>query len=257
MRLIILAAGRGTRLGALTENTPKALLPFSDGTTILEKQIENAIDANFDSINIVTGFRAEQIEAKIKYWQNHIPISTTYSYFFETTNSLISAWMTRINITEDFMITDSDNVYRHGLLGDIIKQSQPDSINLVVSPKPSYDSEDMGVEVVGDRVFYMSKHIPLDQVDTNCVGLAVVRGRHNQERFASKLSNLMEDHQNDYWEEVLNSLISDGIHVGHISIDDRDWIEVDTAEDYKKAEFVFSRSAGGEPENRPVYSGTN
>ena len=252
MKLIILAAGRGTRLGTLTANTPKALLSFSDGSTILEKQIENAIDANFDSIYIVAGFRAEQVEAKIKYWQKQIPIYTARSHAFETTNSLASACLVNWNMTEDFMITDGDNVYQHGLLRDIFRESDDkgDGINIVVSPKSVYDNEDMGVEIDGDNVIRMSKQVPLVQVDANCVGLAVVTGEENRRLFADKLDELVTDQANDYWEEVLNSLISNGVHVGHISIDDNDWIEVDTVEDYDKAEITFSRAGSRELKNR-------
>ena len=34
MKLIILAAGKGTRLGALTENTPKPLMDMGNGQTL-------------------------------------------------------------------------------------------------------------------------------------------------------------------------------------------------------------------------------
>jgi len=40
MKMIILAAGKGTRLGPLTKNTPKSLLDLGNGQTVLEKQLE-------------------------------------------------------------------------------------------------------------------------------------------------------------------------------------------------------------------------
>ena len=54
MKAIILAAGRGTRLGKYTENIPKGLLKLS-GKTILEMQIECYRNAGITDISIVKG----------------------------------------------------------------------------------------------------------------------------------------------------------------------------------------------------------
>ena len=54
MKLFILAAGKGTRLWPLTRNTPKSLIDISDGTTLLERQIEAAINSEiFEEIIII------------------------------------------------------------------------------------------------------------------------------------------------------------------------------------------------------------
>ena len=45
MRLFVLAAGKGTRLWPLTKTTPKILLDTGSGLTLLDKQIENAIES--------------------------------------------------------------------------------------------------------------------------------------------------------------------------------------------------------------------
>ena len=58
MKAIILAAGRGTRMKALTEEKPKCLVEL-DGQSLLEKQLNALRQAGIEDIAIVTGYRRE------------------------------------------------------------------------------------------------------------------------------------------------------------------------------------------------------
>ena len=60
MNAIILAAGLGTRLRPLTDNTPKALVDVG-GKTMLEHQILNLKKAEVDNIVINIHYFGEQI----------------------------------------------------------------------------------------------------------------------------------------------------------------------------------------------------
>ncbi len=62
MIAVILAAGRGTRMGALTANTPKPLLALQ-GRPILEHILLNFRAAGVTDFVLVTGYLGEQIEA--------------------------------------------------------------------------------------------------------------------------------------------------------------------------------------------------
>lgn len=58
MRGLILAAGRGSRLGALCEERPKCLVEFA-GRPLLERQMMAMRRGGVDPIGIVRGYRAE------------------------------------------------------------------------------------------------------------------------------------------------------------------------------------------------------
>ena len=58
MRAIILAAGRGSRMGHLTRASPKCLLEFR-GKTLLDWQIDAIRSAGIEKIAIVTGYRRD------------------------------------------------------------------------------------------------------------------------------------------------------------------------------------------------------
>src|SRR5690348_3567787 len=58
MKAIILAAGRGSRMNALTEDKPKCLVEFR-GKPLIDWQIEALNKAGITEIGIVTGYRRE------------------------------------------------------------------------------------------------------------------------------------------------------------------------------------------------------
>jgi dTDP-glucose pyrophosphorylase len=62
MKAVILAAGKGTRMGPLTQELPKPMLDVR-GKPILEYILDGLIQAGVRDFFIVTGFRADVIEA--------------------------------------------------------------------------------------------------------------------------------------------------------------------------------------------------
>ncbi len=64
MRAMILAAGRGKRMGVLTHHTPKPLLPFKNKALIIY-QIEALAHAGIKDIVINLGYLGSQIEAAL------------------------------------------------------------------------------------------------------------------------------------------------------------------------------------------------
>lgn len=65
MKAVILAAGKGTRMGSLTADTPKPMLAVK-GKAILEHIIEGVKDAGVVRLCVVTGWRAEAIETHFR-----------------------------------------------------------------------------------------------------------------------------------------------------------------------------------------------
>ncbi|MBR90122.1 MAG: nucleotidyl transferase [Verrucomicrobiales bacterium] len=61
MKAVILAAGKGTRMGALTEELPKPMLRVN-GRPILEHILTGLRDAGFSEFCFITGWKAEVIE---------------------------------------------------------------------------------------------------------------------------------------------------------------------------------------------------
>jgi dTDP-glucose pyrophosphorylase/CBS domain-containing protein len=60
LRAVVMAGGFGTRLGDLTRETPKPMLPVGD-RPLLERIIEQLRDAGIGHVNLTTHYRADEI----------------------------------------------------------------------------------------------------------------------------------------------------------------------------------------------------
>lgn len=67
-RAVVLAAGRGTRMGELTNDLPKPMLPVH-GRPILEHVLEGLASAGVERFLLVVGYRRDAIEAHFRNWR--------------------------------------------------------------------------------------------------------------------------------------------------------------------------------------------
>lgn len=249
MKLFILAAGKGTRLGALTEHTPKALLDLGDGTTILERQITSAIHCGrFAEIIVITGFEAAKIDAAIARYQDQIPITAIYNPFYHLSNNLISLWLGNYKMLEDdFVITNGDNIYKD-MVFDKIMPGAAERIQLTVDYKEAYDEDDMKVQLDNaEHVQKVHKQIPLADTQAESVGLVLVKGKQHRQLFHQKICELVrkEEYLNKFWLEIFNALSQDGVTVVTRAITPDDWQEVDFRLDIEQAKQLISRNGSG------------
>src|SRR5215831_17889837 len=72
LKAVILAAGRGTRMGDLTADLPKPMLN-AGGRPILEILLDRLVEAGYSEALIVTGYRSELIEEHFRDYR--LPLS--------------------------------------------------------------------------------------------------------------------------------------------------------------------------------------
>ncbi len=106
MKAVILAAGRGTRMGELTRDTPKPLLKIG-GKNLIEYKIE-ALPSVFDEVILIIGYQGEKIRdyfkdkydgKRIRYVESD-PLGTGYA-----------VWEAKEYLTERFMVLCGDDLY--------------------------------------------------------------------------------------------------------------------------------------------------
>ena len=114
MKIIILAAGIGSRLG---NPFPKPLTPLNGGKSIMETQVQNLSEHfNKHDISVVVGFKKELIMEKFP------DLTYIYNQYFDATNtskSLLKALQKNRN--EDVLWLNGDVVFDTELL-KVIKQ---------------------------------------------------------------------------------------------------------------------------------------
>lgn len=111
MKAIILAAGRGSRLGALTDDRPKCLLELG-GRTLLEWQVEALKRGGVDGIVVVTGYRHEMIEAT--------GLRTVHNAEWDRSNMVTSLLCAAAEVAEPVIVSYSDIVFRPSVVRGLI-----------------------------------------------------------------------------------------------------------------------------------------
>jgi choline kinase len=237
MKLVILASGKGSRLGFLTNNTPKPLIDLGNGRTVLETQLENVRAAGVvDEVIIVAGYYADQIEAKIKKYQNEgMKIKILHNPFYDFSNNLITLWLAKHELDSDFIVTNGDNIFEKEVFYELTTKNKH-GIFLTIVKKGKYYDDDMKVSHGIYGIERISKLIGNDEAHGESVGLLLVSGEKSIKIFKSTLEELGRDqaYLNKFWLEVLNKIADRGGVIVPFEIDVKKWIEIDIHMDLKE-----------------------
>jgi L-glutamine-phosphate cytidylyltransferase len=237
MELVILAAGTGSRLWPLTKHVPKSLLDLGDGRCLLERQIESATACQvIDQCTVVVGYRAAQVEDRIRHLKERIAIGTIFNPVYRTTNNLLSLWFALPRLRErDFVVSNGDNLYKRDVLP--LVTSVGEGIWLTIDRKPAYDEDDMKVTLAADgTVQHVAKTIAPAETDAESVGLVVVRGERYRRVFTNMLDAMVREESGltVFWLEIFNALARNGQLIRTVEIPHASWIEVDFHPDVEK-----------------------
>jgi len=225
MRVIILAAGKGERLYPLTKNTPKSLLEIGHGKTVLESQLENIAGCGIKDVTIVTGYKTEQIEAKVKDI-DFLDITICYNPFYTTSNNLISAWLAIRETSENFVLVNGDDIFKRKVLEGLLKS--PNDITMVIDRKEKYDEDDMKVVTDGELVLKVSKEIPVEEANGESIGMILFR-RKGRSIIRETLERMVrvEENKKIFYLAALQNIMDKGYPVHFHECSPQDWAEID------------------------------
>lgn len=136
MKAMILAAGRGARMGALTVNTPKPLLQIA-GKPMIYTVIEQLSQAGFKQIVINVAYLGAQIIAMVGngvHWGVQIEYSNEGAVGLETAGGILKALP--LLGSEPFLVVNADIVCDFSLAS--LHQKQPTHAHLVLVDNPAH-----------------------------------------------------------------------------------------------------------------------
>ena len=123
MKLIIIAAGQGSRIRSVTDGIPKTLLRLK-GKSLLDRVLENAASVGIKEAVVVTGYRSPDLVSYIDNHKFEINVETVYNGNWNKANGLsVLAAKPLIPKGEPFLISMSDHVYDAELLNNIFQNS--------------------------------------------------------------------------------------------------------------------------------------
>jgi choline kinase len=242
MRAVIFAAGKSTRLGELTRETPKSCLYINDNETILERSLRLLKKYDFEEIFIITGFKESVIKKLIsKHKQSFKCIETIFNKEYETKNNYYTALLCADLLGTDTLILNSDIVYSEKILKYVKKEMQrsDESFMVIDNSKPSID-EDMKVyiETKSQKITRINKKLDNKLAFGEYIGIMRVND-YDLTYFKNQLNFMLKNNETDrYYEDALDNIL-EKIDIYPLSTKGEEWTEIDFPEDYQKAKNLL------------------
>ena len=231
MKVIMLAAGVGKRMSAVTNIIPKCLIKVGE-KTLLERHLEVISLLGIKDIVFVVGHFKEKIKETVEKYNNGFNIKYIENEQY-TKGSILSLWYARDELNDDVLIMDADVLYHDELLRML---AESDNKNCFLLDKNCDDTgEEMMLFVKGDNVVGISK-VNSYACDFKGEGVGFFKLAAND---CHKLKNILKEFEragkvNVEYEDSLHELLSQ-CTAGFESVDDLPWIEIDFEEDIERA----------------------
>jgi choline kinase len=247
MKAVILAAGLGKRLAAVSGGLPKCLVPVA-GRSILDRMIDRLVQAGLTDIVVVTGHRREDIERHLD--RSQVPEARRAARVF---NPRYADWgnFHSLLVAEEacgadgLVKLDADVVMDEHLLPALL--AAPGPAALAVDVRDGLGEEEMKARVDARGVVVeLNKHIDPARAVGESVGIDRVDAELAP-RMWNELRRLIDLGETDeYYERAYELLIEQGVPFHYADVSRSRWCEVDNADDLAAAESMLARMARGE-----------
>lgn len=252
-KAVILAAGKDTNLFPITENIPKALLDVK-GKTILQRQVETLHSAGINNIAVVRGYKKNTINyPNLVYFDNDD---------YENSGTLASLFCARKFMDSNTIVLYGDILFETEVLERLIEEENNTTLVVDRGWKKRYNisheehpfppeltflsdrGEDVEINSIGTdlpETNSTSEFIGLALLSQEaCSFLKEVYKKINKKHRFHNAKNI----QTASFIDFIQELIDRKEKVSAIEIW-RNWIEVDTFEDYRQAWNLINEINGG------------
>lgn len=241
MKAILLAAGRSRRLGHITDDIPKTMLPVRGETTILDVILRNLSHVDVRDVVIVTGWQAQLINDRVPGMADRygLRIETIYNDWHLDSNNCYSLWLARAALVDSAFVINADTIHPASVEETLLASRGPD-ILLALDDVKKLGEEEMKVLMDGDgRVVEIRKTIDPMEASGEHIGVSLVEGSAAA-RVTECLEVTWRRDANRWFEDGYEEFIARGGRIGCAGIGDVRWIEVDFAEDYDRGKEIAS-----------------
>ena len=238
---VILAAGMAKRLRPLTDTKPKCLLEVG-GRTLLERTVDAMQQAGISEFVVVTGYRGDMIrEFLISHYSSFISkITFLHNADYEHNNNIYSLWMAGEKVRgEDFLLMDSDILCDPAAVVCIAQQKG----SALAVNRHELGEEEMKVVVDADmRITEISKTCSPEAAMGESVGIERITADYGEALFRELDQMILKEGLIDiFYERAFERLIPQGHTFRVVDTTDFFSYEIDTPEDYERANDLFAR----------------
>lgn len=231
MQAMIMAAGKGSRLGEITAGKPKAFAEIK-GRKLIEYNLQLLKKYGVDEIYIVTGYCCEAFEDLTKDMEG---IHLIYNPFYEMVNVLGSFYMGMEALKDDFIYLHADTLCEPSIFEKLVSIALDADAILPVDYKRC-DEEAMKVRTREGSIVQITKEMPTDEAEGEFIGMASFR-KHVIPALKVKTKELLKEKKfSEYFESAVQKLVDEeDYRIRAVPTAGAFWAEIDFVEDYNKA----------------------
>lgn len=219
---------------------PKTLLPIIEGRAVLDYILEALDAAGLKDLVVVTGFRADEVEAHVgATWKGGVEFVRNARFASWGNFHSVRVALERVP-GSDVLVVNSDVIVPPDVLRRV-SQTAGDVV-LAVERKLNLDHEDMKVRLDRDRVLGIGKALPRAHSHGEFAGVSLVRA--GVARLYCDVCNGLEWRARTgvYYEDVY-ALMVGRCDVRAASVQPGEYAEIDVPEDVPAAAAVAARVA--------------
>lgn len=249
MKAIIIAAGMGSRLNPLTNNTPKCMLELN-GKTLLQHQVEALRGAGVDKIAVIKGYKQEAIAyPDLAYYLNDN---------YQNNNILHSLFYAQDEMHDEFIAAYSDIFYTKDIVSRLLDNKGDISIVVDIEWRDSYQGRlDHPVEEAENVIFdadnnvvRIGKILP-DKMAVHGEFIGMMKcSKKGAEIFSRYFLRLKQIYtgkpfqrakvfEKAYLTDIFQDMADYGVKINCVIIE-KGWAEIDTVEDYERVVREFN-----------------
>lgn len=234
---VILAAGMAKRLRPLTDTKPKCLLEVA-GRTLLARTVSAMQQSGVSEFVIVTGYRGDMIRDFLLQQFAGVSFQFLDNVDYAHNNNIYSLWMAgQVVRGRDFLLMDSD------ILCDpaAVVRIAGESVSALAVNRHELGDEEMKVDVDAEGcITEISKTCDPAAAMGESVGIEKIMADYSEALYRELDQMILEEGLVDiFYERAFERLIPQGHTFRVVDTTDYFSYELDTPEDYYRAQELF------------------
>ena len=245
MQAIILAAGMGKRLGELTKDNTKCMVPVN-GTRLIDRVLTQLSQLNLSRVVIVVGYEGNKLMDYIgNRYNNQLKIEYIHNPIYDKTNNIYSLALAKKEMQEDdTLLLESDLIFDDSMLNLLIKNPYP-NLALVAKYETWMDGTMVRIDEDNNIINFVPKAaFRYDDVDKYYKTVNIYK--FSKEFSKTKYVPFLDAYSkavgnNEYYENVLRIIsFLNSKDLKALPITNEKWYEIDDKQDLDIAEALFA-----------------
>ena len=245
MQAIILAAGMGRRLGELTKDQTKCMVPVL-GVRLIDRLLGQLSKLPLQRVIIVVGYKGQELREYIgNRYDDQLRIEYAENPIYDKTNNIYSLSMVKQQLQEDdTLLIESDLIFSDRLFEMIIGNPYP-NLALVAKYETWMDGTMVRIDADNNIVNFVPKKA-FNYADVDKYYKTVNIYKFSRDFAEHKYVPFLEAYcaalgNNEYYEQVLRVItLLDHADLKALPIGDEKWYEIDDVQDLDIAETIFA-----------------